>query len=233
MTNLDKQILDKIKDLEPIAKWKFLARNYLLWSSAIIFLIFASFACAWFIYLVINNDWEYSKIIAGNFWDFWIASFPHIWFVFTVAFLLISYWNLRHTEKGYRIQRKHLIFLNVLIILFLGFVFCSFGLGNTIESIDLEQSKIFNQRKVIWLNPGGGFLAGEVSQINDNSISLIDFDGKSWIIDILDAHVTPYTEDGVKILGTQTGENTFKAKEVLPWSRIFLFEKDFFEELSN
>jgi hypothetical protein len=231
MTNLDNQILDKIKDLKPKARWKFLFKNYLMWSLAIIFLIFASFACAWLIYLVVNNDWEYSKAIAGNFWDFWIASFPHIWFVFTIVFLLISYWNLTHTEKGYRIQKKHLIFLNVLIILFLGFIFCSFGLGNTIDSIDLEQSKIFNQRKVIWLNPEGGFLAGQVSEKNENSFKLIDFDGKLWTIDIEKANITPYTEDGVKILGTKTSENTFKAKEILPWSRIFLFEKDFFKEL--
>lgn len=33
MKNLDKQILDKIKDLKPKAKWKFLVKNYLIWSS--------------------------------------------------------------------------------------------------------------------------------------------------------------------------------------------------------
>ncbi len=231
MTNLDEQILNKIKDLKPKAKWKFLAKNYLVWSLAILFLVFSSFACALLLYLVVNNDWEYSKIIAGNFWDYWVTSFPHIWFVFTVAFLIVSYFNFKNTEKGYRFKQKRLITLSVLIILFLAFVFCSFGLGNAIDAIDLEQSKIFNQRKVIWINPEKGFLAGEVIQKNDDNLELIDFEGKSWIIDTTEAHVTPYIEEGVKILGTKVDENVFKAKEVSPWNRIFLFEKDFLKEL--
>ncbi|HOI59872.1 MAG TPA: hypothetical protein PKU93_00950 [Candidatus Pacearchaeota archaeon] len=231
MTNLDKQILDQIKDLKPIAKWKFLFKNYLIWSLGILFLIFSSFACALLLYLVINNDWEHSKLIAGSFWDYWIASFPHIWFVFTVVFLIISYQNFKHTEKGYRIRHRKLITINILTILFLAFVFCSFGLGNAIDAIDLEQSKIFNQRKVLWINPDKGFLAGEVIEKNEDSLKLIDFEGKLWTIDVIEANITPYTEEGVKILGNQVSEDTFKAKEVLPWSRIFLFEKDFLKEL--
>jgi len=227
MKNLDKQILDKIKDLKPKAKWKFLVKNYLIWSLTILFLIFSSFACALLLYLIINNDWEYSKIIAGSFWDYWVASFPHIWFIFTVAFLLLSYFNFKHTEKGYRFSQKRVITLNILIIFFLAFVFCSFGLGNVIDAINLDQSKIFNQRKVIWINPEKGFLAGEVVKKNENNLELIDFEGKFWLIDITEAHITPYTEEGVKILGNKIGENIFKAKEILPWSRIFLFEKDF------
>jgi hypothetical protein len=39
--------------------------------------------------------------------------------------------------------------------------------------------------------------------------------------------MTPYREEGVKILGTKIEDDVFKAREVQPWSRIFLFEKDF------
>lgn len=233
MTNLDKQILNQIKDLKPKAKWKFLFKNYLIWFLGIVFLIFASFACAFLLYLVFNNDWEHSTLIAGSFWDYWIASFPHIWFIFTIIFLIISYQNFKHTEKGYRIGQKTLIAINVLVILFLAFIFCSFGIGNTIETIDLEQSKIFNQRKVIWINPEKGFLAGEVVEKSENSLKLIDFEGKAWIIDTTEANITSHTEEGVKILGNQIRDGVFKAKEVLPWSRIFLFEKDFIKETSQ
>ena len=227
MKNLDKQILDKIKDLKPKAKWKFLIKNYLIWSFAILFLIFSSFACALFLYLLINNDWEYSKIIAGSFWEFWVASFPHIWFIFTITFLLLSYFIFKHTERGYRFSRKNVMILNIAIIFFLAFIFCSFGLGRVVDNIDLEQSKVFNQRKVIWLNPEKGFLAGEVIEKQDDFLELLDFEGKFWTIDIRRAHVTPYTEEGVKILGTKIEEDIFEAKEILPWSRVFLFEKDF------
>lgn len=230
MTNLDKQILKKIKDLKPRAKWKFLLKNYLIWFFAIVFLIFASFAFAWLLYLVVNNDWEYSKILAGSFWNFWLSSFPHIFLIFTVFFLAISYWTFKRTEKGYRIQKKHLMIFNGLIILFLGFLFCFFGLGNTIDGVDLEQSRFFNQRKVIWLNAEKGFLAGEVTKADKDNLRLMDFEGKIWIIDIKSAHVTPYLEDGVKILGVKTSENTFRAKEILPWNRTFLFEKSFSDE---
>jgi hypothetical protein len=227
MKNLDEQILGKIKDLKPKAKWKFLVKNYFVWSLAILFLIFASFACALFLYLLINNDWEYYKIIAGSFWDFWITSFPHIWLVFTVAFLMLSYFNFKHTEKGYKFSKRHIISLAVVIIFFLAFVFCSFGLGKVIDAINLDQSKVFNQRKVIWLNPEKGFLAGEIVKEDEYNLELIDFEGKFWIINIEEAHMTPYREEGVKILGTKIEDDVFKAREVQPWSRIFLFEKDF------
>jgi heme/copper-type cytochrome/quinol oxidase subunit 2 len=101
---LSQKVLETIKDkhLKPKPKWEFMLKNYIIWILSITSLVVGSFAFAVIIYMVRNSNWDLYQNLSGNLLGLILASLPYFWFIFLIIFILISYYNFRHTKSGYR-----------------------------------------------------------------------------------------------------------------------------------
>jgi len=217
MNDFDQKILDAIKGKKPKARWKFSLKNYGFWFFTLLFTVLSIFSFAFVIYLLINNDWEYSLVVAANFAEFFFLTFPYIWFVFSVLFLLFAFFNFIKTEKSYKIHKRYFFLLAAITIIFSAFIVMLTGVCMKVEEASLDYAYFLNQRKLIWSNPEGGFLAGTIIERMDQSLKLVDFEKKTWTVEIDDIEIPE--DNRVRIIGKKINEDIFRAEEIQAWAK--------------
>jgi len=73
----------------------------------------------------------------------------------------------------------------------------------------------------VWSDPEAGLLAGTIEEVNSlESLSLVDFSGKRWQVDVSSARVRPLVKVSkgtiIKLIGSAS-ESEFVAEEIRPW----------------
>jgi hypothetical protein len=227
MKNISKEVLNKIRDekILPEPKWKFLINKYLIWSLFAINILIGSIGLSISIYLFTNND--LSSI--DSFWQKIFYTFPFFWIAITSLFIFITYYNFKHTEKGYKFSFAKCISLNFLIIFIIGILLNVFGFAGQInQSLDQNipyYSQFADMRTMMWSRPDEGYLSGEITNIdkNNNVICLKDFDGKKWNVSydsktIIRSRISLVIGEEIKVLGNISGNSNFTATEIRPWN---------------
>lgn len=72
---------------------------------------------------------------------------------------------------------------------------------------------------VIWNSPEKGSIAGTVIENRERFLKLEDFNRKIWFVDTTFIPFSDLTNKKVKIIGTDLGDNNFKAKRIIPWDQ--------------
>lgn len=224
MTNLSHKILDAIKEKKiiPKAKWTFLLKDYAILVASLLSLIIGSLAFAIIIYMVKNNDWDVYEYINDSLLGFIFVTLPYLWLVFLALFILLAYYNFKHTKKGYKFRFHFIIIGSIVISMLFGSVLYAAGVGQKIDEVFAEQipvfHRFFNQRTQIWNQTEKGLLAGLVISVNDQSLEVIDFNRKPWTVDITETRIAPGTEiiikRPVRIIGERIDEHNFKAWQI-------------------
>jgi hypothetical protein len=208
---LQQIVLDKLKreGACPTPRWHFLLKNYFVWCFALISLFVGSLGFAVVLYMTINNDWGIYENIHDSFIGFVFATIPYFWILIVILFLVTTDYNLRHTNKGYKVQLHYAVLGSVLGSVILGTLFYNVGLGRAIDETFVKSvpyyEKVMRDRHKRWTSLDQGRVGGLIIFTeDDDSITIQDKEGNEWIIEIdNDTNVFGKMEVGnfVKIIG--------------------------------
>lgn len=219
----NQEILEKLKEIKPKARWHFLLKNYAIWISGILALLIGAASVSVIIYLGSYNDFAVRQDINKSLGEMLLLTLPYFWLIFLGIFVFIVYYNLKHTKTGYRYSIGLIIAVAVIASIFLGGIFYAAGLGQELDEI-LGQSaplygEMINPRVDFWSNPDEGRLVGiMVSPLQDGNFILIDKDQHEWTVQIKndDVLVTPFMGEPLRLIGQKKTDDTFEVFKVLP-----------------
>ncbi len=223
MTNqISEKIYKKIKEeqIKPRPRWEFLLKDYTVWSFFGVSLVVGSLAVAVLLYMLVNNDWDLYSYVSGSFLGFLFATLPYFWLAIFLLFIVLAYFNLKHTKKGYLYSLGKIIALSLLISFIFGGSLYAAGLGKTIDKVAGGQvpyyERMMAHRQAVWHQPQKGLLVGEVSEIvSPVRFNLVDPGGEQWCVECPRVPRCPLVKENiqtpVKIVGEE-GEDCFQAR---------------------
>lgn len=224
------QVLDKIKELnlEPTPKWHFILKDWVVWAAFSISILIGAAAFSVSVFMLRTNDWGIHKRLDDTFIEFAFETLPYIWIVLFAAFIYVGYYNLRHTEKGYKYSLPLIVGVNLLATIILGYAFLGMGVAKRIDAFAIDRIPAYERlsnepRRQIWTNPENGLLAGEIKKVvQQDEIILIDFKDNEWKVLIkTNRFPSDLLEEGhtIQTQGEKTGELEFSAEHIRPWQR--------------
>jgi len=223
------QVLEKIKkeDIRPEAKWKFLLKDYFVWGLFVSSIIIGALAVAVIIFGIKISDWDMYDRLAGGPIKFLIMTLSYFWLLIFVAFILVAYYNLKHTKKGYKYSIFTVISISLLATLLLGGFTYSVGLGEKLENNLVKRAHFYkgveHKRQKMWNRAEEGFLSGRILEVREGGFDLEDVKRARWQILTEKADIMPMVilKDGnrIRIWGEKVNSSTFKAHKIIPWQK--------------
>ncbi|MCK9379138.1 MAG: hypothetical protein M0P97_03260 [Candidatus Moranbacteria bacterium] len=228
------KVLEKIKQekIKPDPKWKFLVKDYLVWTSFGAAVFIGGIAVGSMAFVLINSDWDIYPRAGENFSEYLAMSLPFFWIIALVGVSFLSFYNYRHTKKGYRTNPFAIIGSSIVLSLALGVLFYQIGLSEKVErsiSYSIPYYGRSNEyRAKVWSQPEMGLIAGTVIFLESkDNFEIEGFDGNIWIIKGDDILWRPriIQKEGaqVKVLGETEDQkqHIFYGKEVRPWIGVY------------
>jgi hypothetical protein len=225
----DQKLVEKIKEanISPKPRWYFLLKNYVVWGAGLLSLLVGALAVSVLIYLLRYNGWETRVETHKNLIEFLLLTMPYFWLIFLGIFIFILYYNLKHTNKGYRYPVYLIILSGIIASIVLGGGFYLLGIGQKIDNVLGQRAPFYetviNRQIDFWFNPAEGRLVGIiVSDVVDNNFNIIDPTGNAWQIinrrDSGDLRHLDFLVAGqpVNMTGQIVGQNQFRAEVVRP-----------------
>lgn len=233
----DQKLVEKIREekMAPKPRWHFLLKNQVVWLAGALALLIGAVAVSVMIYLLKNNGWELQEQTNKSVLEFFLLTMPYFWMIFLGIFVLVLYYNIKHTAKGYRYPVWMIAVSGVLASFILGSVFFLFGVGQAIDNVLGERAPLYevviNRQLSFWFNPEEGRLAGVVAtEIADGNFYLVDPAGEAWQISSRnlddDRRALDFLKLGepVNLIGAVMGEDKFRAdfiRPLVPGRRFF------------
>jgi hypothetical protein len=228
-------ILDEIerRNVVPIPKWHFLVRRSLFWIVASISVITGSLSMATGMYVFLDQDFQVDHENIARFLaqqpnvENIIVSIPYLWVSALLLFVLVAYYGVRHTRKGYRYPTVRVIAGSLLLSLLISGVLNLFDVGHfvhryLIENVNGYDSLVYaNEQR--WTQARKGWLGGKVIREvrSMETLVVMDYKKRIWTIDVSDTDVSPGTlllpGKYLKITGAKTGNLTFRASSIQAW----------------
>lgn len=229
MQDTSNKVLEKIKQkkITPKPKWQFWLEQVGLWFLAVVSVLIGSNALATIIFRMVNNDWDTIRFLGRDPLSHAFRTLPYLWIIVTALFILLAYYNTRHTKKGYRYGTYGVVIGSILSSVILGITLYSAGLAPHLELFINKQipgyQKLMPHREEIWAHPEDGFLAGRITKILGGSelFEIEDLNEDDWVIVPNNVMIHPAIEieegELIRIIGEIEQKPVFKAKRILPW----------------
>lgn len=224
--NVKNKILETIKKdkIEPTPKWIFSLKETFIWSSIILGLLIIGSAVGVISMFLIENDWDVYNEMDGVPFLKIISNIPLIWILSIIIFVILILLEVRKTKRGYK--RSSLLYLSITIILgiLLGGTFYGVGFSRYTDEIFNQTFPAYQNlndyKQTIWSQPNEGLISGEIMTVDedDQNITVKDFSGKIWNVDVWNINKPEIIKIGgkIKILGKNYDE-VFMAEEIRPW----------------
>ena len=231
MGEIGNRVIEKIKEekIEPKPRWRFLMKNYFIWTLFIVSIFIGALAFCTMLYVFFNNDWDLYKYLHTSVVGHIMLSIPYLWILFLIFFTALAYYNYKHTRDGYRHETYMILFLSIAGSALLGTFLYTLGMGESIEDLAAnavpyyEKIACCSHRKDIWDQPAVGLLGGEIVRIiNNHDFELKDFSGAMWQVqeddDTLEFEpLKMKAGEEIKVIGEEKQGNFFWAREVRAW----------------
>jgi len=222
--NISYEVLDKIKDIKPKPRWQFLVQDYLVWILASLSLVLSSLAFAVIVYMLVDNDWDVYSRIAGSLLEFIFLTLPYFWLIFLGLFIVIAYYNFRHTKKGYKLPLSHIFLYSLLINVLLGTFLYNVGVGQAVDNLVAKNvpfyKQFINKRQAIWSRAENGLLGGVVTSIDEQYIIIEDIEGNVWTIKHFNTTTPSFLKlragQPVRLVGQKIDSEHFEMHILLP-----------------
>jgi len=227
MTTTSEKILESIKKehIQPAPRWKFLARNSVLWMMFAIALLIGALSFSVIVNLLANHDWDIYRYLHKTFLQYLVLSLPYLWIVCLALFSWIAYYNFVHTKGWYHHSVYLIVSISIFLSVALGVVLFCMGIGDAIDRVMSANVPYYElmkmNKKDLWNHPADGLLWGKVIDIrNANEFTIDDCCGKQWDVqkeaaDIKSSGIK--IGEDVKIIGKEKDSKTFEAQEVRDW----------------
>ncbi|MFA6391525.1 MAG: hypothetical protein WCW66_02050 [Patescibacteria group bacterium] len=229
MEDTSKQVLAKIEQekITPKPKWQFRLEQVGLWFLAVISVLIGSNAFAVIIFVMVNNDWEVLELMERNPVAHTLSTIPYLWIVVLVLFVLLAYYNTRHTNKGYRYSTYGIVIGSVLASLLVGTILYSVGFAPGVDRMMRRMpgaNMLMHNREEIWNHPEKGFIAGEIIGVESGTteFEIVDLNDDEWFVNANNAIIFPSVviQEGelIRIIGQADGQQyVFEAVRIMPW----------------
>ncbi|MGD9158006.1 MAG: hypothetical protein PVG39_06340 [Desulfobacteraceae bacterium] len=228
MNDISKDTLGKIKEqgIVPRTKGYFLLKQSTVWGLFLLSVILGSIAASAAIFQINNTEWELFRHYRHSILEFILLFIPCFWVLFLAGFSVVAYYYFRRTQSGYRYRTVTVVALSVLLSVIVGAVLYAAGFSERLESVFEEKLPFYrgvtDHNRMVWMSPDKGLLAGKIIGIpEEGMIRLKDLDGEEWNVITNGAtwrgRLIPAIDLEIKLLGTRTGKDSFKAQEVRPW----------------
>ncbi|MCX6796551.1 MAG: hypothetical protein NTW06_03575 [Candidatus Falkowbacteria bacterium] len=224
--NFGEELLHKIKDehLQPKPRWQFLLKDYVIWGVGVLALLFGAMAMSLIIYMMRYNDWDIHQRLHSGLLESWLLIIPFFWIICLLAFVVLVYFDIKHTKKGYRYSPVTMLAVIVGASILLGGILDLVGLGARIDNEFGRRApfydRLINPHIGFWSHPNQGRLTGMILSQQDNNYILIDRDRVKWEVDAQGIKKAPNFELIVgrpaRFLGEILSDHKFKASEILP-----------------
>jgi hypothetical protein len=227
---ITEEVFKKLEEgqVKPIARWHFVLRNNTFWALWGLSVAIGSCASAATIFVFFNAGWQYQSVTHDSFFRFLLDTLPLFWLVAIGLMVFFGYYNIRHTNRGYRFS-VYLVMISSVIASFIGgTILYTLGIAGDID--DIKRPLPFTDSLVLveetrWNDDTRGLASGIVKSFNKDqeTLDIVTFKGEEKII--FTAELPPrdiaLLEVGanVRIIGTADIHNNqiFVACAVLPW----------------
>ncbi len=228
MNDLGQKVLEQIESrgLVPRPYAYFLAKRWLFWTLAAASIILGAVSVAVLIYA----GTDYFATGGRGFDDMPLDDvfeyLPFVWICTLAFFVASSYYTLRQTPRGYRFNTLSLLSVALTLSILLGCLLHMANAGRRTHEFLVRHFPVYEvltrSADKALADPDKGWLAGTALRFDGKSILTIkDFNGATWTVDVTDAKVTldePLgSQEDVSIKGHRTGPATFKAKTIEDW----------------
>jgi hypothetical protein len=223
--DLSQQVLEKIEKnkIQPLPRYKILLKRSVFWSLTILALLLGSLSASVTIFVLANAEWDIWSKVTGSIWHYVFLVFPYFWLIIFIGFVLLAYYNLRHTKYGYRYPLFKIVIGYALVTIILGNGFYRFGLGAKIEELMIGSTNFYAylpSERQVWIKTDLGLLGGLVADTDGvRNFLLTDQTGQVWQVSVTGTanlnHIFPGAK--VKIIGEQSGTSSFWALEIRTW----------------
>ena len=240
------RVLTHIKEqkVTPKPKWRFIARNTLLWTTGVAAVAIGSIACSVMITLIVHHDWHLLLEGGKGMPLIIMRSLPYFWLLLLVLFIAIAHWNLRHTKKGYRYNIATIVVVLVAASVAGGGALQVAKIGTAVDLLLEEQApfygKMLSPRHRTWTEPEEGRMGGIIIEIIDEDEMYIEdmYDEKWYVIteSIIVMPTAEYEEEAyIRAIGELASEQEFHAEQlhVVPAERPFGLKGFFHKHMKN
>ncbi|KKR05816.1 MAG: hypothetical protein UT34_C0002G0323 [candidate division WS6 bacterium GW2011_GWF2_39_15] len=224
---LTDSVLERIEKekIKPIKKDIFVLKNTALFVLCGISILIGGVGFAMNLTFLSRLDWSVITYVQGIM-KFVLFTPPFLWLLLTVVSIFMMYIEFRKTKDGYRMENKHLIMIIAALVLISGVI--GWGIENkyNITSYFTNVAAIrdaTDPRYKIWSNPEDGLLAGEIKEVINDELLIVDLEGMDWEINIKDAFIAGkvvlQNDESIKIIGEKVSNSRFNASKILPWGQ--------------
>ena len=225
-----KDILDTIESqqLAPRPRWMFVIRRSVWWLFASLSVILGGISFGSILFFLREQEWDIFPAIGHGFLAHALHALPIVWTMVFLLFLLLTVYDLRTTERGYRYRLGWLLGIGLFASMLIGVGVYAFGYESDAHEL-LEQSSpvyraIVPEPQAAWHAPALGRYNGTIVSVSSTTLfTFKDQDGKDWLIQETSstkwtlAH-RPRIGVRLKIAATiATTPNTLILSEARPW----------------
>ncbi|MFA5995758.1 MAG: hypothetical protein WCW27_03905 [Patescibacteria group bacterium] len=219
MEPLNKRIttIIKQKKLQPKPKWQISLVEILRWVVFGLGLVLSGVLVAIIINVVNQEEawavWQMRRNIT-----LLISAIPIVWILCVALLSVLLRFEFKHTKHGYKITGYKIIGIVMAASLVLGLVFSVFNITAYLPAL----VHTIRQPEQYWSQPQAGLLSGTILSIDHQTLTLRDWSGTVWHINITSAttvrgRVQLVPNEQIKIMGQLNSENIFVANDIRPW----------------
>lgn len=233
---IEKQVLQRIhkEKLKPTPKSFFKVRDFVLWMTLGIFVAALSVGFGMIIFMVKGTDTSLFDTLGLSAYERIAYSIPTFWIVASLIVGLIAYFNLQKTRNGYRVGGRRFTFIALMVSVGIGSVAYALNITEYLNDAASHHLPLYNTvvplNTASWFDPEHGLLSGVVREKeSDDDFTLRDSDSVLWHVTGSHVVVTKgfvfHSGDRIKLIGTQTAEDSFTAIEIRPWEEAVVIEQ--------
>jgi hypothetical protein len=186
-------VLQKIKQdkVTPIARWHFVLRNSTFWTFWGLSVVLGACAVAATIFVFLNAGWGYRSITHDSSFKFILDVVPLLWIVSIGIMAAFGYYNIRHTDRGYRFSFYLVVIASIIISFIGGTVLYTIGIAGDIDNIRKPlpfSDPIMRTQESRWNDKKRGLVLGTIKDFDTNlqTFSLVTTGGKEKVFSTLE-----------------------------------------------
>ncbi len=228
MSELEKRVLEEIgkRGLAPRPYSYFLAKRSVFWTLAVLSIVLGAVSVAVLIFAVTDFVQTGGRGFDEMPFDDISQVLPLIWLATVAVCTVSASLALRQTPRGYRIRMVSFAAGVLALSVGLGALLHHAGAGerthNFLSARLPAYERLTRMADKALADPDKGWLAGPaVSFDGKSTLTIKDFKGQTWTVDVQGAKVSldePLgSEEDVSIKGVRTGPSTFRAQSIGDW----------------
>lgn len=212
------------KRIKPKSKSVFLTRRIAIFASFVGAILLGAYTFSLLFFTLRSEAGQFQRGV--GYMHVAADRLPVLLILTSMVTIVLGYYLFRKTRRGYRAHSIWLILALVASIVVGGFIFektnaVFVGHRFMMMHVSPYRQSMERYREQVWYKPSDGRLIGKIIQTDWDHFMLKSRNGRTWIVDDVDAHwrniQQRHAGDSIKVIGTLRQDSSFDADYILPW----------------